>query len=103
MASDYLDILGIVYEKQQLVFLIRQIGRCSLIKNVGIKCNNSLPIFIDKMPDSIKIFYSLYRSRCDYAENMRELNVGGKDAVNVNSIPVDCCSCNKTDFRLTNK
>ena len=95
ITSDYLDIPGIVYEQQQLVFLIRQIGRCSFINNVEMKCNNSLPISISNMPNSIKNFYSLYQSLYRYTVNMRELNVEDTDAAKVKSIPVNYCPCNK--------
>lgn len=94
ITSDYLDIPGIVYEQQQLVFLIRQIGRCSFINNVEMKCNNSLPISISNMPNSIKNFYSLYQSLYRYTVNMRELNVEDTDAAKVKSIPVNYCPCN---------
>lgn len=96
-ASNYLEIPGIVYEKQQLVFLIRQIGRCSFISNIQMKCKNSLTIFISEMTDSIKIFYSLYQSLYGYTENMQKLNVEDADAAKVNSIPVNYCPCNNTN------
>lgn len=94
IAFDYLNSPGIVFEQQQLVFLIRQIGRCSFISDVQMKCNNSLPIFISNMPNSIKNFYSLYQSLCGYTENMQKLNVEDTDAAKVKSIPVNYCPCN---------
>lgn len=103
ITSDYLDIPGIVYEQQQLVFLIRQIGRCSFISNVEMKCNNSLPIFISDMQNSIKNFYSLYQSLYVYTDKIQKLNVKDTEAAKVASIPVNYCSCNKTSKQLTSK
>lgn len=103
MTSDYLDTPGIIYEEQQLVFLIRQIGRCSFIENIEIKCYNNSHISIDKMPDSIKIFYSLYQSLYGYTKNIQELNVGDEDAANKIPIPVQYCPCDKTDVRQSSK
>ena len=103
ITSDYLDIPGIVYEEQQLVFLIRQIGRCSFIENIKIKCDNSLHIFIDKMPDSIKIFYSLYQSLYGYTKNIQELNTGDENAANEIPISVQYGPLDKTDVRQSNK
>ena len=103
VASDYLDDLGIVFEQQQLVFLIRQIGRCSFISNVQMKCNNPRPIFVSNMSNSIKNFYSLYQSLYRYTVNMQELNVEDTDAAKVESIPVNYCPCNKTGIQPRNK
>lgn len=103
VVSNYLDILGIVCEKQQLVFLVRQIGRCLFVENIEIKWKNPLPIRINEMPDSINAFYILCQSLCCYAKNLQELNVKDKEVANVNPIPISYCSCHKTDSRLTNK